>query len=439
MSQAQSTRCPHCNTAFRVTPEQLAVARGSVRCGSCLEVFNAREHMLTEERTDFAPLSSRSDNWSDPGLPRRSRTPKSSATGNAQSSARPSQPPPNEISESPSALAPQEPSPFNQAPEAPESAPTFTEDDENDDFLFSVDDDDIVFMDDDDEEEATEPNQGADAAETMEFSDTFLSLDETKAPDGPGKAEPTSDDQTANSAAADDSWALDMLADLEQEEAARQPHSHEQMALAEPASTAVTDNPQTGSKRPPRSTIASERERDQLEAAFSDYELDEWKADYADAGNTPRRWWLAGSLLTLILVGQLFWWERETLSQQPALRGLYVATCDLLGCSLPDAAPDAGAIRALSSVLRPLPDGRMQLDAVFVNRSDRSSPFPTLHLEVQDFQGTVTADGLFLPEDYIGGEVRPGDMMPPGRPVSISINMNRPVEELNNFRLTFHY
>ena len=35
------TRCPKCATAFRVTQDQLSVAKGSVRCGSCLTVFNA--------------------------------------------------------------------------------------------------------------------------------------------------------------------------------------------------------------------------------------------------------------------------------------------------------------------------------------------------------------------------------------------------------------
>jgi predicted Zn finger-like uncharacterized protein len=39
------TRCPKCATAFRVTPAQLAVADGSVRCGSCLSVFKALDQI----------------------------------------------------------------------------------------------------------------------------------------------------------------------------------------------------------------------------------------------------------------------------------------------------------------------------------------------------------------------------------------------------------
>lgn len=37
------TECPNCNTVFRVTPEQLKVAAGKVRCGNCNAVFNSLE------------------------------------------------------------------------------------------------------------------------------------------------------------------------------------------------------------------------------------------------------------------------------------------------------------------------------------------------------------------------------------------------------------
>lgn len=49
------TRCPKCGTAFRVTPGQLQSAKGAVRCGSCLNVFKAQEH-LVEIKPKAAPL-----------------------------------------------------------------------------------------------------------------------------------------------------------------------------------------------------------------------------------------------------------------------------------------------------------------------------------------------------------------------------------------------
>lgn len=42
------TRCPACNTTFRMTQEQLLARDGKVRCGACRQVFNAMEHLLEE-------------------------------------------------------------------------------------------------------------------------------------------------------------------------------------------------------------------------------------------------------------------------------------------------------------------------------------------------------------------------------------------------------
>lgn len=43
------TRCPKCATAFRISAENLKSAKGKVRCGSCLDVFDANHHIQTEE------------------------------------------------------------------------------------------------------------------------------------------------------------------------------------------------------------------------------------------------------------------------------------------------------------------------------------------------------------------------------------------------------
>lgn len=42
------TRCPACSTAFNVNSQQLASAKGAVRCGSCLQVFKATDHIVND-------------------------------------------------------------------------------------------------------------------------------------------------------------------------------------------------------------------------------------------------------------------------------------------------------------------------------------------------------------------------------------------------------
>ncbi len=43
-----ATRCPHCQTSFRVTMAQLELRDGKVRCGACREVFNGIDHVFDQ-------------------------------------------------------------------------------------------------------------------------------------------------------------------------------------------------------------------------------------------------------------------------------------------------------------------------------------------------------------------------------------------------------
>jgi predicted Zn finger-like uncharacterized protein len=49
MSQL-TTGCPNCATNFRLTPEQLEMADGLVRCGKCMTVFNASENAIAAQQ-----------------------------------------------------------------------------------------------------------------------------------------------------------------------------------------------------------------------------------------------------------------------------------------------------------------------------------------------------------------------------------------------------
>lgn len=49
MAETFVTQCPHCGTTFKVTSVHLSAANGSVRCGSCLKIFSAKNHLVTEK------------------------------------------------------------------------------------------------------------------------------------------------------------------------------------------------------------------------------------------------------------------------------------------------------------------------------------------------------------------------------------------------------
>jgi predicted Zn finger-like uncharacterized protein len=48
------TRCPACDTLFKVVPDQLRISDGWVRCGQCDEVFDANAHLQSDE--SIAPV-----------------------------------------------------------------------------------------------------------------------------------------------------------------------------------------------------------------------------------------------------------------------------------------------------------------------------------------------------------------------------------------------
>lgn len=52
------TRCPACDTVFKIVPDQLKVSKGWVRCGRCAEVFDAAAHAASAEDVSQWPQAS---------------------------------------------------------------------------------------------------------------------------------------------------------------------------------------------------------------------------------------------------------------------------------------------------------------------------------------------------------------------------------------------
>ncbi len=85
------TRCPNCDTTFKVTLPQLQAHRGDVRCGRCAQVFDAFADLSTvqdtgEVPTDNSPESmpgGANDQWADDALAGRSEAASGEQTGSA--------------------------------------------------------------------------------------------------------------------------------------------------------------------------------------------------------------------------------------------------------------------------------------------------------------------------------------------------------------------
>ena len=54
----QLARCPHCESVFEISEQELELAYGAVRCGECMKIFNAHFHKLDlpeQEQEDSEP------------------------------------------------------------------------------------------------------------------------------------------------------------------------------------------------------------------------------------------------------------------------------------------------------------------------------------------------------------------------------------------------
>jgi len=88
------TRCPHCQTVYRVIPPQLSAADGRVRCGHCGTVFDAGD-TLSDDLETLAPDAT------DPGMAPADEAPDSTSATAAQapSAADASEPAPADLSD----------------------------------------------------------------------------------------------------------------------------------------------------------------------------------------------------------------------------------------------------------------------------------------------------------------------------------------------------
>lgn len=122
-----ATRCPVCQTVFRVVQDQLKVSEGWVRCGRCAKVFNAFEGLFDLEREFPALRQPTPSQRVLEDLATRNRQPKPSSAWEEESDSAtraPATPP------RPSAAAPAAPSPVpvpaSPAATPPSAAPTAT-------------------------------------------------------------------------------------------------------------------------------------------------------------------------------------------------------------------------------------------------------------------------------------------------------------------------
>ncbi|PAV24614.1 hypothetical protein CF392_15290 [Tamilnaduibacter salinus] len=416
MSQSSTlTRCPHCGTRFRVTGEQLNVAGGKVRCGQCMEVFNALDHREPEPVPQPTP---------DPTGPE-----------------------------------PEHPTPDQTAPATKHESSTETPEEPEEP------EDDLVFEDDPEEDAAAGNYAGKKAIPDEELSDSFLAMDE----DDPEHPYPE-DESESGDEAIDESWAEAMLkeedsAPSEQDEPQQAPPEPEDTTEPAPDDTPLFDSAMDEAigwpdEHPNRDTLTMAEDDPGVTATDAMERADtpsparpgsshggQWDNLRSEpiAVASKERPWLRRTLWTLVtlalialLIAQVTWFQFDRLASVPQLRPWYEKACQYAGCDLPPLIA-LDRINSRKLVVRDDPDQRNALivDAVLVNNAEFRQPFPAIGLSFSNLSGEVVAQSVFEPTEYLRGNATDLTEMPTATPVRISIAIRDPGRDAVNYNLEF--
>ncbi|VVN83037.1 DUF3426 domain-containing protein [Pseudomonas fluorescens] len=402
MTDSFVTQCPHCQTSFRVSHAQLSVARGVVRCGSCLQVFNAAKQLL-EQRTGKEAVV--------PVAPVIVETPARRAVSQKQWSAAELDLDSLDLDKELARLEQREIQPTMEFVRHREDSLSARRDTaEHDEASWS----DSLFSE-----------SAADRAQAVE-------ADKRETPPEPGKHSRTEPSFSLEPVDLDDE---PQVPQLRLNDPLDMPLRHDRLS--------ATDAPDDD--LPPIAPLRKRHERsestERVEALqdLTDDPLQlDWQKRRAPWGR--RLFWL---LLVLsgaaALAGQYIAYHFDELARQDQYRPWFQQVCPHIGCTVPSKV-DIAKIKSSNLVVRSHPDfsGALVVDAIIYNRAPFSQPFPLLELRFADLNGHLIASRRFKPGEYLNGDLEGLLEMPPQTPIHIALDILDPGAKAVNYSLSFH-
>lgn len=470
------TRCPKCGTAFRISDALLKSAKGVVRCGSCLSVFNAREHLEPGKSAVAAPTTKESRPTQESRGPQESSIARESRVPQEP---RPANPPPQRQTPPPAPTPPpaEEPkpaaksSPFLEMDEddvdmpewrrrssqdEPYSADSFQEqepDEDEDDEAWALellkDDDDlnVQFKKVTPKAPAEKPAREVESHFASEASpptppaeeihNTFAEIDEQLAPLEP--------EQTAEASSESEDTEAELEADTVDAPASHHTESVNAPLAAktfqsEPPAEAE-DEPEAPPEPPKRKPIRPKLEPKStpLKDVIASLEPEPLEVDWQEPGAWRRRllWPLLALVALVCLLAQVAWLEFDRLSRVEPYRSAYGIVCNVVGCELPELL-DRSQIQTSNLLVRSHPEvaDALQVDVILQNNAPFEQTFPVLELTFTDLRSEPVATRRLDPADYLGGELAGRDKMPVRQPIHIALEIADPGSEAVSYHIT---
>ncbi len=386
MATQYKTRCPHCAAQFKITDEHLKQARGAVRCGSCLQIFQANDYLVDPPAAQqIAPQ----DRWA-------------GALDSAHNHAAPS-----------------------------EDEQKFGDDDGADTDGLSIQgmelSDSFMNLDADDTAggmgEDFADMQGAGRASHHENADESWAeaLLQELEDDEPADSNPSATTTPPQPPASNP---------VPEQPRARQTADTQQQKQPQPTDTEDDDNLFGG-----LDLFGDDLYEEPVPIGKPVRERDDHFRPRRDWGGMFK--WTSLSVIALVvLVGQYAFFNFDDLARSPQWRPLYQQACDVLGCHLPSRS-DITQLRGANLVVRSHPNyaNALIVDAILFNEAKYPQPFPELELSFSALNGGPVASRRFTPQEYLQGDLLGMDTMPTRTPLHISLEIVDPGDKAVNYNL----
>jgi predicted Zn finger-like uncharacterized protein len=356
------TVCPKCALTLVVTAADLRVAQGYVRCGRCLNVFNALAR-LSEERPSAAPAPP---------------PPDTTAAGQPQ----------------PSPAPPQPSVPSSQIEESAED--TGEIDVELDASLLMTST--RTGLPDEARASAAEAEEPEEASEAQPLAPEPAAAVTATAPKSGAPAESPAAAESEERAAPDPA-----------SEAASDPAPPQAQPEAAPPEQKAGDPPPALAREATQTNTAQQ-------ASESPFELE------ARRPRASLAWTLGAGALATALALQIVNHYRDDLAANPALNGPVRTVYSALGVKLaPRWNIHAYDVRQLGASVAGAASGEIVVRASVKNSASRAQPLPLLRVTLQDRFGNRIAARDVPPGDYLPSPVAPGSLLAAGSRVDATM------------------
>lgn len=459
------TRCPACQTVFRLRAEQLRARHGEVRCGHCFNPFNALDQLIADPASPQPAPAAEPATENEPPLAPTLHEPAAQAehpTADEPETFAPAsttpeavEPPPegaepttgeeqltNESETAPDAAASDDADTANGAG-TPDTQPAEAQPEHAPALLSNLDfdiPDDIVGAD----QPPRPPERAEPRLDEIDFSSFFepdsnsLHLppheDEPRAASGPGMAafpelERHYDDdeqkpgsnvdwtQTPEAGVAsgiEPPAAAFTLPDVIRAERRSSADTRVEPGMPDHTDAPLTKQPEID-ERAPLTEFERHRVDNEVDTdpdvpdapALDNQHLDATYGKPPQASGLRRTLWgLAVGLLAGILAVQAIYLFRQDVARAlPGLRPLLVTACERLGCTMP-LPREAAQISIDTSDLQSEPGrpGRFVLHATVKNRADFLQAWPHLELTLTDANDAALVRKVFSPAEWVASD-----------------------------------